>query len=164
MDFEFEYVNATDFITEHEGKEVVENVLDRIRWQRSRIDDRPPKKEDVPKAVDDPKTAHILNAFPFAWSKDALENEKDPLKNPLGVSGSDYWDMEPRDEEWEKDHPLPKLSIEQRAAKIPQASRENNLVKKTFIPTTAIALWNSHVRILRDIVEKSESSFPLSNG
>jgi hypothetical protein len=156
LDFEFTYVNSTDFITPGEGKEVVENILGRIRWQRPRLDEREASQSEIPEPVDTPDSKFILTAFPFEWSKDAVDNADDPLAKSLGISGADYWSLQPLDQNWELRNPLPELTLDQRAAKIPSASRTNNLVKKSFIPTTAIATWHSHVTILREIVEKSE--------
>lgn len=155
LGFDFRYVNSTDNITPGEGREVVETILDRVRWQRPRIDERLPSQSEKPTPVEAPNSNAIHSAFPFEWSKDVMENEKDPLAKPLGISGADYWSLQPPHRDWERRNPLPKLTLDQRAAKLLQASRTNRLVKKTFIATTSIAAWHTHVRVLREIVDKS---------
>ena len=155
LDLDFNYVDATDF-KEPKGKTTIDNIRNRVRWQRNRIDDREALPGDWPKPDKSSSKVYIYNAFPFKWSADVESNKGDPLAKPLGVYGADYWDMYPPNEEYERTHPLPPWTEEERNAKVMEASVKNNQNRERWITDAGFACWHSHHRTLREIVRRSE--------
>ena len=157
LDLDFTYVDATDFKTP-EGREIVDRLRNRVRWQRSRIDDRDALPDDWPTPDANKSDTYILNAFPFKWSEDVMKNKHDPLARPLGISGADYWDMDPPNEEWEKAHPLPPWAEEEQKADVMEASVMNNQNKERCITDAKFSCWHSHHRVIREIVRRRKPS------
>jgi len=156
LDLNFNYISATDFKTP-KGLSTVEKLIERVRWQRDRIDDREAKQEDWPKQSASDREddgTYIWNAFPFAWSEDVVENAKNPLDKPIGWTGADFWDMDPPDEEWEAAHPLPSLTDEEKRVGVPMAVVKNILHKRQNLTNAAVSCWHSHVKALREIVRR----------
>jgi hypothetical protein len=156
LGLDFTYVDATDF-KEPSGKAIIDNIRDRVRWQRNRIDDRDALPSDWPKADYSKSKIYVHNAFPFKWSADVEENKDDPLAKPLGVYGADYWDMYPLNEEYERTHPLPPWTEAERKAHVMEASVMNNQNVERWLTEAGFACWHSHHKTLREIVRKSEN-------
>ena len=157
LDLDFTYVDSTDFKTP-KGRETIDRIRNRVRWQRGRIDDRDALPDDWPTPDEIKSDSYILNAFPFKWSDDVMKNKDNPLGRPLGISGADYWDMDPPNEEWEKAHPLPPWTKEEQNAKVMEASVTNNQNKKRWITDAGFACWHSHHRAVKEIVRRRKSS------
>lgn len=158
LDLEFTYIDATDFKTPS-GRLTIDRIRDRVRWQRPRIDNRPTLPSEIPIPDYEKSETYIWNAFPFKWSEDVEKNKEDPFKEPLGVYGADYWDMDPPDEEWEKKNPLPDWTKEEHEGKVMEASVTNNQNRQRWITDAGFSCWHSHHRTVREIVRRSESLF-----
>jgi len=160
LDLDFQYVDATDFKTP-EGLSIMKRIIDRVRWQRNRIDDREAEPSDWPKQSDanrENDKTFIWNAFPFQWSQDVLSNVDDPLATPFLPSGADYWDVVPHDVHWERAHPLPPWTAEEKEAKVYVASEKNVQFRNQFLTNAVVSCWHSHVKVLRQIVQRKLSA------
>jgi len=157
LDLDFTYVDATDYKTPR-GRRIIDNLRDRVRWQRQRIDDREARPSDWPTPDHNKSDTFIMSAFPFKWSDDVEDNKDAPLANPLGVYGADYWDLDPPNEEWEKTHPLPPWTEEERNAPIMEASVLNNQHRLVPLRDAGFACWHSHHRTLREIERRKLKS------
>ncbi|KAJ3832788.1 hypothetical protein EV361DRAFT_932493 [Lentinula raphanica] len=180
LDLDFTYINATDAQSSGPyGLPRVERIIDRVRWQRSRFDEldledtsitpghNPTPSEDNPN--------YILDAFPFKWSKDALENLVDPTGHEIGISGSDYWTLEldrsvsgeglKEAKAWEARHPMPvqwqnETWRKSRDARVNPAFVRNNLLseKSQFLTLGGVACADSHIRAIREIIHRNLDS------
>lgn len=157
LDLDFTYVDATDF-KDPKGRTIIDNIRNRVRWQRTRIDDRDALPGDWPTPNYSKSDIYIHNAFPFKWSADVENNKGDPLAKPLGIYGADYWDMYPQDEAWEKAHPLPPWTEEESKAKVMEASVMNNQNRERPLTDAGFACYHSHHRTLREIVRRKLKS------
>lgn len=155
LDLDFTYIDATDF-SQPKGAALIERLTERVRWQRPRIDNREAMPSDWPVPDNTSSDVYIINAFPFEWSREALMNADNPLAQPLGFAGADYWDLDPMDEEWEKEHPMGKLTKEERAAPVLEASVLNNQNRMKPLTKATVACYHSHLRAIREIVDKRE--------
>jgi len=121
--------------------------MHRVKWQRPRIDDREATPEDWPPEGD-------RRSFPFAWSKDVIDNFDNPTANPLGFAGSDFWAMDPPDEEWERAHPLPA----EPGPDLPMAAALSELWHDRPLSRAMISCWDSHIRVWRKIIENGDNT------
>lgn len=156
LDLEFTYIDATDYKSPS-GRSIINRIRDRVRWQRPRIDNRPALPSEIPTPDFQKSETYIWNAFPFKWSEDVEKNKDDPFREPLGVYGADYWDLDPVDEEWERENPLPDWTKEEHEAKVMEASVTNNQNRQRWITDAGFSCWHSHHRTVREIVRRSES-------
>ncbi|KAJ3862556.1 hypothetical protein EV359DRAFT_44923 [Lentinula novae-zelandiae] len=178
LDVDFSFFDATDYKSSGVyGLERLERILDRIRWQRDRLDEED-VNDDTVVAGNHPKPSDtnpnmILDAFPFQWSKDALANLADPLANELGISGADYWTLEMErlyagedlDEAkvWEEQHPMPSFWQDEtwrksREAWVNPSFVRNSLETTQHLTLAEIACTDSHMRAIREIVRRKLGS------
>ncbi|KAJ4489889.1 hypothetical protein J3R30DRAFT_3399373 [Lentinula aciculospora] len=178
LNLDFTYLDATDAKSSGlYGLNRIERILDRVRWQRNRLDEDDLEDGSM-EAGNHPKPADnnpnlILDAFPFQWSKDALDNVADPLANELGISGTDYWTLElersysgedlDEAEAWEARHPMPPLWQDEtwrksREALVNPAFVRNNMEKSQHLTLAAIACTDSHMRVIREIIRRKLDS------
>ncbi|KZT38753.1 hypothetical protein SISSUDRAFT_1046494 [Sistotremastrum suecicum HHB10207 ss-3] len=148
LDLQFTFIDATDFRSARVAK-----IMERVKWQRPRIDEYDARPEDWPTPDANSSDHLIYHAFPFAWSQDLIENYADPLQNPIGISGADYWTLDPPDAAWEAEHPLPPKDDN----KIMTTVVLNHQYKRVPLTLPMISCWDSHARIWRQMIEKGES-------
>lgn len=148
LDLNFTYFEGTD-----PHKERIEKIKERVKWQRSRIDELEAEPSDwpIPDAESNPEV--IFDAFPFQWSFDVEKNQKNPLKKPLGIAGSDYWTRDPPDPVWEAAHPLPPVTSRK---EIMTTIGFNDEYKNVALTNAMIGCWDSHARLWREIVENGD--------
>ncbi|KAJ3711243.1 hypothetical protein DFJ43DRAFT_1008990 [Lentinula guzmanii] len=180
LDLDFTYINATDAQSPGAyGLQRVERIIDRVRWQRNRLDEED-LEGDLVAAGNHPEPSennpnYILDAFPFKWSQDVLDNLADPLANELGISGSDYWTLdldrslssERLDEAriWEARHPMPthwqnQTWRESQEALVNLAFVKNNLnsEKSQHLTPGGVACADSHIHAIREIIRRKLDS------
>ncbi|KAJ4489888.1 hypothetical protein J3R30DRAFT_3693315 [Lentinula aciculospora] len=178
LNLDFTYLDATDAKSSGlYGLNRIERILDRVRWQRNRLDEDDLEDGSM-EAGNHPKPADnnpnlILDAFPFQWSKDALDNVADPLANELGISGTDYWTLElersysgedlDEAEAWETRHPMPSHWQDEtwrksREALVNPAFVRNNMEKSQHLTPADIACADSHMRAIREITRRKLDS------
>ncbi|KAJ3828036.1 hypothetical protein F5880DRAFT_1503434 [Lentinula raphanica] len=176
LDLDFTYIDATDAKSSGAyGLPRLERIIDRVRWQRNRLDEEDIKDGSMiagnhPRPSDNNPNL-ILDAFPFRWSKDALDNLADPLANDeLGISGSDYWTLELERSEsgegleeakaWEARHPMPAHWQDpswrkSREALVNPAFVMNNMEKSQHIAPPDVACADSHIRAIKEIIRRN---------
>ncbi|KAJ3981632.1 hypothetical protein F5890DRAFT_1417285 [Lentinula detonsa] len=178
LNLDFTYSDATDAKSSGVyGLKRIERIIDRVRWQRNRLDEED-LKDGLVVAGNHPKPSDnnpnlILDAFPFKWSKDALDNLADPLANELGISGTDYWTLELERSDtgdgldeakaWEARHPMPahwqdETWRKSREAWVNPAFVRNNMEKSQYITPAEVACTDSHMRAIREIIRRKLDS------
>ncbi|KAJ4489886.1 hypothetical protein J3R30DRAFT_3214308, partial [Lentinula aciculospora] len=178
LDLDFTYINATDAQSSGVyGLQRVERIIDRVRWQRNRLDEEDLEDGSVV-ASNHPSPSesnpnYILDAFPFKWSKDVLDNLADPLANELGISGSDYWTLEldrsqsgeglDEAQAWEAQHLMPSHWQDEtwrnsREAWVNLAFVRNTLETSQHLTPGGVACADSHIRAIREIIRRKLDS------
>ncbi|KZT38747.1 hypothetical protein SISSUDRAFT_1033120 [Sistotremastrum suecicum HHB10207 ss-3] len=148
LDITFTYFEGTDHHSERVAK-----IMDRVKWQRGRIDDRDAEPADWPEADTESHPEVIFDAYPFQWSSDVIVNQLNPLNNSLGIAGSDYWTLDPPDPVWEASHPLPSTKDKKM---IMTTIGFNDAYKNVALTNAMIGCWDSHARLWRKIVENGD--------